>query len=830
MTEFFTKTNCFDQSRKAVLLLTVVPLMAAMPAMAQSADAFANAEQSASQRTDVDEIIVTARKRSETVQDIPLAIDVVGGDELDQRGVSDLRELASLLPSVTFDRGVAQGDFRPAIRGLQAETGRTSVGILIDSVDVTSEALQTSGGGFLANQRLLDVERIEVVKGPQSALYGRSAFGGAINYITRRPDLDNSEYRGSFEATTEDSYELRGAVGIPLADGVAALRVNGYLWDDRGSYKNQISGDYVGGGEGYGISGSLLVEPTSNLSLYGTASYSKDEFAPRAVFIQPGNTTIQFGPAAQAVTGLTERLIYTGEVEPGQVNLNLDPRTGEDYPGAENPKLRLALVSELGLDGVDVTSLSSFNRVKFSAREDGDVSSRPANQPITGAFLQTKRSNVTEQLSQELRIQSSTESPFQWSVGGLYWKEDAEQDDLSINGTGFAPLSVEDYNSFFIGLEDTITPRAFGRDTEHMSVFAFAEYALTDRLSVSAEGRYSHEKIDYFVDQTPSSTDPYTFFYGLIPTGTPGQPALVPLASIDGNNTDQIKESFFLPRAAIAYDANDTLNFYASIGKGVKPSGNSTGSVIEFDDSVSFDRETLWAYELGMKSQTLDNRLRFNTSVFFQDYSDQQVSSQIFNQDLGVLRSVIENAGQSEIWGIELDARLALDENVSVSAAYTYLNAEFKEFSVLSTSASRIAEGNCTLVEFGNGAPPSCRIDRSGNRPADLPKHRFVGQFNYLNDINTDWDFFFNATLGYTSEEFSETSNVIIQSAVTNADIDLGVDNGEWRLTAFVRNLGGSDAITDANLGVDYLNGFRSTANGFLPDPRTWGVRVNVNY
>ncbi|CAN0598047.1 unnamed protein product, partial [Laminaria digitata] len=114
-------------------------------------------------------IIVTARKRAESVQEVPLAIQVVTGQDIQNQGIGDLRELTKLTPSVTFDRGISPNDFRVAIRGLQAEAGRTSVGVLIDDIDLTSENVGNPGGGFLANPRLLDIERVEVVKGPQSA-------------------------------------------------------------------------------------------------------------------------------------------------------------------------------------------------------------------------------------------------------------------------------------------------------------------------------------------------------------------------------------------------------------------------------------------------------------------------------------------------------------------------------------------------------------------------------------------------------------------------------------------------------------------------------------
>ena len=166
-------------------------------ALAAAAQAPFAVGQSSSDVLKLDEVVVTSRKVEERLQDVPLSIKAFGGEQIEREGISRIEDVARLVPGLTYDLGAFPNDTRPAIRGMQSERGRPSVAVLLDGQDIGGENLYIAGGSASLNTRLLDLERIEVVKGPQSVLYGRSAFSGAINYISKRPSLD--EWNGKFE-------------------------------------------------------------------------------------------------------------------------------------------------------------------------------------------------------------------------------------------------------------------------------------------------------------------------------------------------------------------------------------------------------------------------------------------------------------------------------------------------------------------------------------------------------------------------------------------------------------------------------------------------------
>ena len=192
-------------------------LMASQPALAQTAT-----PSNGTQTDQTEVVIVTARKRSENLQDVPLSISVLNAATIERKGIDSIDDVASLTPGLTFDVGLLPTDTRISLRGLQAVRGRPNVAILVDGVDTSSENFSVAGGGILANLKLVDVERIEVVKGPQNVLYGRAAFSGAVNYITRRPSRER-------EANVTVDPELIGGIKIIVGDTVIDASVKAQL-------------------------------------------------------------------------------------------------------------------------------------------------------------------------------------------------------------------------------------------------------------------------------------------------------------------------------------------------------------------------------------------------------------------------------------------------------------------------------------------------------------------------------------------------------------------------------------------------------------------------
>ncbi len=212
----------------------------------------------------IEEIIVTTRHKEENLQTVPIAVTAISADMIQRQGITNMFQLAELDPSVSFDTSYGPGDTRISIRGLSNTRGRSNVAFLVDGVDVTTENQIAAGSGLLANQRLLtDVERIEIVKGPQNALYGRAAFAGAIAYTTKNP-TDTLTANLGVNAAQGNQFDLMGAVSGPVTDTLG-FRVDGVTWTSDGRYTNSVSGADIGGGEGWGGSGTLRWEPADSL-------------------------------------------------------------------------------------------------------------------------------------------------------------------------------------------------------------------------------------------------------------------------------------------------------------------------------------------------------------------------------------------------------------------------------------------------------------------------------------------------------------------------------------------------------------------------------------
>ncbi len=234
----------------------------------------------------LEEVLVTARKKVENLQSVPIAIDAFTEQMLDEKAITTLEDVARYSSSLTFDVGVLPNDTRPVIRGLNITRGRPNVGILVDGIDISSETLTVAGGGAFANLSLLDLERVEVIKGPQSVTYGRSAFAGAVNYVTKRPVADQGLY-GYVEAEyDEHEYgKLLGNVSFPITEQLA-MGITALASDYDGYYENPNTGGDLGGSEQTGASIALNFQG-DNFSAYFRAEYADEEYTPRAVVNAP---------------------------------------------------------------------------------------------------------------------------------------------------------------------------------------------------------------------------------------------------------------------------------------------------------------------------------------------------------------------------------------------------------------------------------------------------------------------------------------------------------------------------------------------------------------
>jgi len=239
----------------------------------------------------IDEIVVTARKMEESLQDVPMSVTAFSSQDIDRKGINNISDVARLTPSLQFDESFAQSDTRIVVRGLSPSRGRQNVALLLDGIDVSSEAITSSGGSLLLNTRLVDIERIEVVLGPQMALYGRSAFNGAIQYITKDPS-DSLETQVKFDVAEDARYSATASVSAPLIGDALGFRLNGAWWDEEGFYENSITGKKIGGDKGYGLALTFDSNIGDNLSFKFRTEYTDDEGQPSAQAFLPFNTEL----------------------------------------------------------------------------------------------------------------------------------------------------------------------------------------------------------------------------------------------------------------------------------------------------------------------------------------------------------------------------------------------------------------------------------------------------------------------------------------------------------------------------------------------------------
>ena len=883
-----------------------------------------------------DEIIVSVRRRDESLQEVPLSVSTIGAEQIERLGINNVADVVQYTAGLEFDEGFGAQDTRITIRGLSPTRGRSNVAFLVDGVDFTGEAVSTAGGGVFVNQRLLDVERVEVVKGPQSALYGRSAFAGAIQYVTKKPSLEESEGSISYQASGDGDGALGGslsaAFGGPITD-TFGLRVNGTYYNEDGYYRNSITGQRVGDTDGYGLALGGLWQPNDDVSINGRIAYSHDEIAPRAQARVASNALIDIDESLAVQNGETPSLIRTSglgfllntfypecgpaptpaagtlgsclgapklltvgtmpDADQLQVVLSDDPRTGGDYPGTSVDTFTANFSVVVDREKFQFGSYTGLARVDSKQFFDGQWDALPPGSysSLDGSYNFTLAdcgfgdcspagqeigfNNESRLFSQEFRVSTKIDGPVNFTVGALLWKEWVNQVEFgsTISPAIFravplgppGPPPVQSVPPANANMPNVNTPQTslVGRNTESKSIYGLVEWDINEVWKLSLEARRVWEDLtvngplcDVAATEALSGLTNNTFpqfcadaFRGAssvgIADGTGTLPQGTYTKAIFLDSSASFQEAFTAPKATLEFTPSDTQLFYASVAKGVKPGGISTITAGSFfnPEANTFDKEKLLAYELGSKSTLLGGRLLVNGALFYQEYTDKQVGVSRFDPVISTDVGSIENAGEAEIWGVELEALWQVTDNFSLAAGYTWLDAEYTDFAVLTTSTNNIArslaaggQGCLTLVPDPDvPAAVSCLVSFTGNKVEDIPEHSFVGNARYeapLGNGSTNW--YTEATVIYTDSRFMDEFNVKELDSYWLLNARAGLITDRWDLTLFMDNVLDDDTVRS---GVDFGSQVNTVRQGqfppgptdgvivSLPDPRVIGVR-----
>ena len=854
-----SKRNTRLWGRSSTLALVLGTL--ATPAFAQTAPtatAPQNPPESKSAADDgnqIQEIIVTARRRSESLQSVPLTVTAITATTILNKGIRDIADVARLTPGLFLDKGFVQQDVRPNIRGLPATRGRPPVGVLLDGIDISTEAIASAGGGNLANLKLVDLERIEVVKGPQSALYGRVAFGGAINYISVEPNSERVSGYISGEAATYGLEEARGAVNLPVSDNLS-MRLNGIYSHFDGFYVNEVTGKRIGGNRSEGGAIAIKYAPRDGAKIIARASYSDDTYQPRAQYYIGGAPDVmqretvalpanvagqQVGiiGAPQTTIGSVAYFATRGELGKGigTVNLSADPATDRDFPGTHTKTFIGSLRSEITLsDYLTMSTWAGYTDQRARSTQDVDffghrlttitqsgstgLAEVPTGGIATGLFFFDAQTH-TRQLSGEIRIGHQSGGPFRWSVGGLYWWEEIDQLLGSISNAGFqdngVPVNIY-YDIKLLGGRGPAQPQ--GRTTHHYSAYAIAEYDLTPKLTIEAEGRYAKESYDYlFARSIAISTTAVNGIYPFTLTGN----------AFEASSST----TYFAPRASMNYKFSRDFMVYASFSRGVKPGGLSQVQTINPQDAA-YGTEKLNNYELGFKSTLLDRRLQFNAAVFRMDYTNKQESTLVpvpFSVNPQGNVSLIQNVGGARIDGAELEVNALLARGLNLNIGYTYLNARYTNFNIPQTSPITIAlAGGCTIQTVGNFK--GCYVNLNGNRLEASARHSLVASLNYRAPVSNDWNLLVNGDLQYRSRRFQDNTNQYWYAPYANVNLQLGVENSKYTIVLYVNNAFNNLSVQSAQSSGDTQALPRGglSVSTFAADKRQFGIRARVNF
>lgn len=596
----------------------------------------------------LEEIVVTARRRAENLQDVPIAVTAFTADTLDQQGAPDITALQRSTPNVTFQ--VARGSnstLTAFIRGIGQQDPlwgfEPGVGLYVDDVYIARPQ-----GAVLD---IYDIDRIEVLRGPQGTLYGRNTIGGAVKYVTRRlGDEPGLKMRAEV-----GSYKERNAIAsgtLPVTDNLA---VGGAI----AVYRR----------DGYG----------QNVTT-GTEHYDKDAVAGRlSVELTPGETLFfrlsadRLVDKSNANHGRREVLEPNSQaaILPGRY----DTRAGL---GSDNKVVTQGLSLSGEWEATDTLTLKSITAYRdgytSGAGIDFDGLPQPYLDIVAGGRVYEDR-----QFSQELQAQLNT-GRLQGVFGAYYMDAKASGQFDTVLGRGLVANPAIPVPNPTAGTALTqLTSGAV--DTRSFALFGDASFDLTERLKLSAGARWTRDqkdaevfKANYFGTIGSPLVKPYV----------PVLPAPFNVPQILTNYTNDRSFSEFTPRVSATFAASDDVNLYAAYSRGFKSGGfDMRGDATATPDTVQgYDPEIVDSFELGMKGDFLEDRLRVNASVFYTDYSGQQVTTQVPNLTNTGVVSFVDNVGDSRIKGAEIEVTAMLASDLMVSAALGHIDAAFKEFLV----------------------------------------------------------------------------------------------------------------------------------------------------
>ncbi|PEQ13995.1 hypothetical protein B2G71_04390 [Novosphingobium sp. PC22D] len=716
------------------------------------------------------DIVVTAQRRTESIQDVPIAITAIGSEQLENQNVRGVEDFFAMTPNVSFQSNGARDRKDLSIRGISnqlnpyADVRQSSYAFYIDEFSVAAGT---------SNPQIVDLERIEVLRGPQGTYFGRNAVGGAINVITKKP---TNEFEGEVQLgyASFDTKRAQGVLNVPVIDGLLALRASGQ-WEKSDGYIKNINP--IGGGndsEYYTGRIQARLTPLDNLTWDFTYSFSDEEIGMRngvpTGFVTRTWASVYYGATAGTIADSDGLDFFPKNKD--EVNFNRPQSVGGDFEYFSSRAVWDFGPVELTAVGGHLTS-SVFNY--------GDVDGGSIDFFYEDLLLKRKST------SGELRLASTGSNFLDWSFGASLGKDSGVSDQSTYHGAA-SPLCPASYNGSCEGLEVT---GADGRSTSrYFAMFAQGTLNFSEQLSFTAGLRYSWEKVTN-VSQSRSNT------------------------VVTGNNDRSASFEDVSPKFTLTYKPRPGLMVYATASRGFKAGGTQTSNSAQLRNE--FDPETLWNYEVGTKFDLFDNRVRFDITGFYMDWSDvqQTIRFQFIDPDTGLLRGVtgIANAASAESYGVEasMDARITPEWQIGAQVGYN--KTKYKDY------PGALIDG---VV-----------LDLSGEQLTTAPEWTLGAQSQYTLPLTDTLDAFVRGEWNFRSKMISNPyyylykdvpGEPFLSPSYHNVNLRAGVDNGTIRAVAYVENLFDADYYANA-----YEKAFYSGVQ-VEPSFREFGVSVSYKF
>lgn len=728
----------------------------------------------------LEEVIVTATKRAESVQSIGMAIDAYSADKMAELGWTDITQVANQSPNL--DIKYAWGNSMPiyTIRGVGMNSFQASdtpsVGLFIDEIFQTSIA--TMGA------QLFDMERVEVLKGPQGALFGRNTNGGAVSYFSKRPSQETEGFIRA-DIGKYNRIELEGGAAGALTDTLSARLSFMSIQQGEGWVYDRTSGDDIGEVDLTSLRLQFLWEPSEdtsvNLKMFTNRDRSQPVYFEHIGFWTPGAPGTYCG--SYAASGKPDPSECVDVL--GYSDTDNDPYAGDytnrpDTPINSNAVLEndgkgLTLSIEHSLWGLSLTSLTSYQSYDRYQPKESDAN--------PGLFVDFLFASDISAFSQEIRLASNNDSGFNWIAGVVYAKDDVEESPPRIG-----------YLDDYIGLRARLVYDQ-GRDSS--SVYAQGEWELSEALKLTAGVRYIEESLDF--------TKEIAF---LLPPnfGIENRLVLATVPDLNLGVDGKLDSEEITWRLQLDYQMSDQILLYASASTGFKGGGFNGGLATNPRLSIPFLPEEVFALEAGFKSMLIDRTLRLNGAVFVYDYEGLQAATPKVDEVLGTPLNFLTNLEAADVSGLELDVEWMPTNSLTLGFGLGYLD----------------TENNDPGLNF-NGP--------FGNSPRVLPN---APEINFNATLQYDVPMESGATLRFFTDyvwqddHYKEiVNNLEVEAqALWNARLSWMSADGSWSASLWGKNLADEvyrvDTLTDpigSGWGV-YVNGM----------PRTFGVTARYNW